>query len=325
MYHQARYFILRRFVEIIPLILGVIIINFSLIHIAPGDPAMVLAGEFQAGPEVLEQLRQEFGLDRPLYEQFIVYLRKVFTGDFGYSHRYRAPVLSLIMSRLPNTLLLIAVSFVLSFLMGVVLAAFASKKPNSILDNSISSLSMIGYCLPTFWTGMMLLTIFSLRLEWFPSGGMQSLKTQFTGIYSILDQVRHLFLPTVTFSAFFLAVSYRLTRAKMIEILREDFITTARSKGLTENEVLFRHALRNSLVPVIAVMGLNLGVMIGGSVTIETVFSWPGIGRLMYDSILSRDYPLLLGIFIVVSIGVILANLVADIITVILDPRIEYR
>jgi len=325
MHKQTGYFIFRRFVEIIPLILGVIVINFSLIHLAPGDPAMVLAGEFQAGPEVLQQLREEFGLDKPLYEQFIVYLRKVFTGDLGYSYRYRAPVLRLIMSRLPNTLMLIAVSFVLSFLMGVALAAFASKKPNSLLDNSISSFSMIGYCLPMFWTGMMLLTIFSLRLEWFPSGGMQSLKTEFSGIYSMLDLVRHLFLPTVTFSAFFLAVSYRLTRAKMIEILREDFITTARSKGLTENEVLFRHALKNSLVPVIAVMGLNLGVMVGGSVTIETVFSWPGIGRLMYDSILSRDYPMLLGIFIIVSIGVILANLVADIITVILDPRIEYR
>jgi peptide/nickel transport system permease protein len=229
------------------------------------------------------------------------------------------------MSRLPNTLVLIAVSFALSFVLGVLLAAFASKKVNSIMDNSISALSMIGYCLPTFWTGMMLLTAFSLYLGWFPSGGMHSLKANFTGIYSVLDQLRHLFLPTVTFSAFFLAVSFRLTRAKMIEMLREDFITTARSKGLTENEVLFRHALRNSLVPVIAVMGLNLGVMVGGSVTIETVFSWPGIGRLMYDSILSRDYPMLLGIFIIVSVGVILANLVADIITVILDPRIEYR
>jgi peptide/nickel transport system permease protein len=319
-----RHFLLKRCLELIPLILGVIVINFSLIHLAPGDPAMVLAGEFQAGPEVLQELRVEFGLDKPLYEQFLVYLRKVCTGDLGYSYRYRSAVLSLILSRLPNTLLLLAVSFVLSFVVGIAFAAFAAHKPNSLLDTFLSALSMIGYCLPTFWTGMMLLTLFSLRLEWFPSGGMYSLKADFSGMLGLLDLARHLFLPAVTYSAFFLAISYRLTRAKMIEMLMEDFITTARSKGLSEGEVLFRHALKNSLVPVIAVMGLNLGVMVGGSVTIETVFSWPGLGRLMYDSILSRDYPLLLGIFIIFSVGVILANLIADIWTAVLDPRIKY-
>lgn len=325
MIRQTHYYVARRIIQVIPLVLGVIVINFTLIHLAPGDPAAVLAGEFEAGPEVLEQLREEFGLDRPIYEQFAVYLGKVMTGDLGYSYRYRDRVLKLIMSRLPNTVLLLSVSFVLSMSIGIVLAAFAARKPNSILDNTISSLSMMGYCLPMFWSGMMLILVFSLLLQWFPTGGMYSLRLQYSGLGSFFDLVRHLFLPTVTYTAFFLAVSFRLTRSKMIETLREDFITTARSKGLTENEVLFRHALRNSLVPVVAVMGLNLGIMIGGSVTIETVFSWPGIGRLMYDSILSRDYPLLMGIFIVVSIGVILANLIADIVTVLLDPRIRYQ
>jgi len=325
MQNQVPYYILRRIIQIIPLIVGVIVINFTLIHLAPGDPAMVLAGEFEAGPEVLEQLRKEFGLDRPLYEQFVVYVGKVVIGDLGYSYRYRDRVLTLIMSRLPNTLLLLSVSFILSFSIGIILATFSSKKPNSVLDNTISSVSMIGYCLPMFWSGMMLILIFSLTLQWFPTGGMYSLKAEYSGLGAAVDLIRHLFLPAITYTAFFLAVSFRLTRSKMIETLREDFITTARSKGLTENEVLFRHALKVSVVPVIAVMGLNLGMMIGGSVTIETVFSWPGIGRLMYDSILSRDYPLLMGIFIMVSIGVILANLIADIVTVILDPRIRYQ
>jgi peptide/nickel transport system permease protein len=172
---------------------------------------------------------------------------------------------------------------------------------------------------------MMLILLFSATLQWLPTGGMYSLKADHSGMGLVLDVAQHLILPAATYTAYFLAISYRLTRAKVIETLREDFIKTARAKGLSETEVLFRHALRNSLVPVVAVMGLNFGVMVGGSVTVETVFSWPGIGRLMYDSILSRDYPLLLGIFVIVSIGIILANLIADLLTAVIDPRIVYE
>ncbi len=189
---------------------------------------------------------------------------------------------------------------------------------------TVSGVGTIGYCLPMFWSGMMLILLFSSMLQWLPTGGMYSLKADHTGFGAVLDVGRHLLLPAVTYAAYFAAISFQLTRSKVIDTLREDFIKTAHAKGLSENEVLFGHALRNSLVPVVAVMGLNFGVMIGGSVTVETVFSWPGVGRLMYDSILSRDYPLLLGIFVIVSIGVIIANLIADLITAAIDPRIVY-
>lgn len=321
---KAVYYVLRRILESVPLVFGVIVINFTLIHLAPGDPAVVLAGEY-ADSTVVQQLRVEFGLDKPIYAQFGIYVGRVFTGDLGYSYRYRAPVIDMIMSRLPNTLLLLSVAFVLSLALGIVLAVFSARRPNSLLDDSVSSLTMIGYCLPMFWSGMMLILVFSALLQWFPTGGMYSLKADYAGFRSTMDVARHLVLPAVTYTAYFTAIAFRLTRTKMIETLREDFITTARAKGLTEREVLYRHALRNSLVPVVAVMGLNLGIMIGGSVTIETVFSWPGIGRLMYDSILSRDYPLLLGIFVIVSIGVIIANLLSDLLTALIDPRIVYE
>lgn len=316
-------YIVRRLFQAIPLILGVVAINFTLIHLAPGDPATLLAGEF-ADAEQVEQLRKEFGLNDPFYKQFATYLGKVATGDLGYSYRFRAPVLDIVLDRLPNTLLLLSVSFSLSIVIAVVLAVFSARRPNSLFDNIVSSVAMVGYALPMFWLGMMLILIFSSTLGWLPTGGMYSLRGERTGLALVLDMARHLVLPASAFAAYFVAMAYRLTRAKLIETLREDYIRTAYMKGLSEREVLYRHALRNSLVPVIAVMGLDLGVMVGGAVVVETVFTWPGVGRLMYDSILARDYPLLLGIFVIVSFGVIIINLFADLVAAIVDPRIIY-
>jgi peptide/nickel transport system permease protein len=314
---------IKRIASAVPLVFGVILINFTLIQMAPGDPAALLAGEF-ASPERIEELRRDFGLDEPIHVQFVTYVSNVATGDLGYSFRYRSPVLDLILARLPNTLLLLLVSFFLSVAAGMLLAVYSARRPNSPADNALSGVAMLGYCLPIFWSGMMLILLFSSTLRWFPTGGMYSLKADPTGFGSVLDLAWHLTLPAITFSAFFVAITYRLTRAKMIETMREDYITTARMKGLKDNEILFHHALRNSMVPVVAVLGLDFGVLIGGSVTVETVFSWPGVGRLMYDSILARDYPLLLGIFIVVSIAVIIASLIADLIAAAIDPRIAY-
>ncbi|WP_173930994.1 ABC transporter permease [Chelativorans sp. Marseille-P2723] len=316
-------YVIRRLFQAIPLILGVIAINFTLIHLAPGDPATLLAGEF-ASPEAVERLREEFGLNDPFYKQFLTYLGKVATGDLGYSYRFRAPVLDIVLDRIPNTLLLLFVSFVLSMIVAVVLAVLSARRPNSLFDNVASSLAMVGYALPMFWLGMMLILVFSSQLGWLPTGGMYSLRGERTGLAMVLDMARHLVLPATAFAAYFMAMAYRLTRSKLIETLREDYIRTAHMKGLSEREVLFRHALRNSLVPVIAVMGLDLGVMVGGAVVVETVFTWPGVGRLMYDSILARDYPLLLGIFVVVSFGVIIINLLADLVAALVDPRIIY-
>lgn len=316
-------YIVRRLFQAVPLILGVVAINFTLIHMAPGDPATLLAGEF-ADAQAVERLRQEFGLDEPFYVQFGHYLVNIVTGDLGYSYRFRAPVLDLVLERLPNTLLLLFVSFSLSMIVAVLLAALSARRPNSLLDNTASSIAMVGYCLPMFWFGMMLILVFSSLLGWLPTGGMYSLRGERSGFGLILDMARHLILPATAYAAYFMAVAYRLTRGKLIETLREDYIRTAYMKGLGERDVLLRHALRNSLVPVIAVMGLDLGVMVGGAVVVETVFSWPGVGRLMYDSILARDYPLLLGIFVVISFGVIIINLLADLLAATVDPRIIY-
>lgn len=316
-------YIMRRLLQAIPMIVGIVTINFILIRMAPGDPATLLAGDF-ADLEAIARLREEFGLDEPLYVQYATYLWKVANLDLGYSYRFRAPVIDIVLGRLPNTLLLLFFSFVLSMIVGIVLAALSARRPNSLFDNSVSSIAMLGYCLPMFWLGMMLILIFSSTLNWLPTGGMYSLRSVETGWDLVLDVGRHLILPATAYAAYFLAMAYRLTRAKMIETLREDYIRTARMKGLSDRVVLFRHALRNAIVPVIAVMGLDFGVMIGGAVVVETVFSWPGVGRLMYESILSRDYPLLLGIFVVVSVGIIIVNLVADVLAAMIDPRIAY-
>lgn len=316
-------FILRRLLQAVPLVIGIVTINFILIRLAPGDPATLLAGEF-ADRATIDRLREEFGLNEPLWMQYVTYLWKVLQFDLGYSYRFRAPVIDIVLDRMPNTLLLLFVSFGLSMVVGILLAALSARRPNSAFDNTASSIAMLGYCLPMFWLGMMLILFFSVILGWLPTGGMYSLRGNATGWALVADMGRHLILPATAYAAYFMAMAYRLTRAKLIETLREDYIRTARMKGLSERQVLFRHALRNAMVPVVAVMGLDLGVMIGGAVVVETVFSWPGVGRLMYESILSRDYPLLLGIFVIVSFGVILINLMADLITALIDPRIIY-
>lgn len=316
-------YVLRRLLQAVPLILGIVVINFTLIHMAPGDPAILMAGDY-ANADQVERIRQELGLDRPIYVQFVKYLWDVATLDLGYSYRFRAPVTDIVLARLPNTLLLLFFSFGLSIIASVALAARSALRPNSMFDNAASTVAMLGYCLPAFWLGMMLILVFSSILGWLPTGGMYSVRSNTEGFARVIDIGKHLVLPAIAYAAYFLAMGYRLTRAKLIETLREDYIRTARMKGASDRRVLYHHALRNALVPVIAVLGLELGVMIGGAVVVETVFSWPGVGRLMYDSILSRDYPLLLGTFVIVSFGVIIVNLLADLVAVALDPRIAY-
>ena len=316
-------YVVRRLLQAVPLVLGIVVINFSLIQLAPGDPATLMAGEY-ADAEQVAKVRQELGLDQPIHVQFGKYLWSVATLDLGYSYRFRAPVTDIVLARLPNTLLLLFFAFGVSLVVSVTLAARAARRPNSLFDNAASTFAMLGYCLPAFWLGMMLILVFSSKLGWLPTGGMYSVRSRAEGFDRVLDVGRHLILPTIAYAAYFLAIGYRLTRAKLIETLREDYIRTARMKGASDRQVLYGHALRNALVPVIAVLGLELGVMIGGAVVVETVFSWPGVGRLMYESILARDYPLLLGIFVIVSFGVILVNLLADLAAAALDPRIVY-
>lgn len=309
--------------QAIPMFFMVITINFIIIHAAPGDPVIALAGE-KADIEYLEMLTVRYGLDKPVHEQLLIYISIVLQGDLGFSYYYEQPVLNLILERMPATLLLMLTAMVFATLLGIGLGVIASKKPYSIKDSIISFVYLIGYSVPTFWLGIILILVFGLRLNLFPIYGMTSPRETYTGIHYVLDVAYHLVLPAFTCSMVYVALYTRLTRGCMLEVLTEDFITTARAKGLDENKVVYRHALKNALLPVITVVGMNTGFLFAGAVLTETVFAWPGLGRLLYQSLYARDYPMLMGILVVISASVIIANLITDIIYSYLDPRIRY-
>lgn len=318
-------YIAGRILQAVPLLLVVIVITFLLVHSAPGDPIDILAGNMETTPEYRAQLRAEFGLDQPLALQLVTYIGKVFTLDLGFSLRYRQDVFELIMSRLPATMLLMGTALVLSSIFGIILGAIAARRPYSLTDNAATFAALAGYSMPVFWLGQLVLLLFALQLGWFPSQGMMSLRTPSAGWGRVLDIGHHLVLPALTYSVYNLTLIFRLTRSRMQETLAEDYIITARAKGVPENSVVYRHALSNALLPVVTVIGLNFGFMLAGSVLTETVFAWPGLGRLMYEAIMARDYPILMGLFIFISFLVIVANVVTDIVYALIDPRVVYR
>lgn len=318
-------YVLRRLLQALPLIFIIIVINFVLIHSAPGDPLDVLTGNMETSEEYLEQLRTEFGLDRPLVEQLGLYLLKAVQLDLGYSLRYRQDVTGLILDRLPPTLLLMGTALVVSSLLGILLGVLASRRPYSFGDNATTFVALAGYSMPVFWLGQLLLLVFALHLAWFPVQGMYSLRAPRDGMGRLLDLLHHLALPAATYTVYHLTLIYRLTRVKMQDIMALDFITTARAKGVSEGRVAWRHALPNAMMPVVTVIGLNFGFMLAGSVLTETVFAWPGTGRLLYEAIMARDYPVLLGLFTFLSLMVILANVVTDVVYALIDPRVIYR
>lgn len=315
----------RRLAQAVPLVLVIILINFALIHAAPGDPIDFLLGSSDATEEYIAQLRAEFGLDRSWGAQLVAYLSKVARFDLGYSLRFREDVLTLILSRLPATLLLMGTALVVASLLGILLGAVAARRPYSAADNAATLVALAGYSMPVFWLGQIMLLVFSLHLALFPTQGMMSLRAPREGLGMALDIAHHLVLPVATYSVYHLALVFRLTRVKMQETLALDFITTARAKGLPEGRVVYGHALRNAMLPVVTVIGLNFGFMLAGSVLTETVFAWPGTGRLLFDAIQARDYPLLMGLFTVLSVMVILANVLTDIVYALIDPRVVYR
>ena len=316
--------IARRIMLAIPLIFVVITINFIIVHTAPGDPTYILLGE-TATKEFVDAMRAKFGLDKPLYMQYIIYLSHVIQGDLGYSLLKSESVGALIMERLPATLLLIFSAMCISVLVGVFLGVTASKKPYSLRDNLATGVALFGVSTPTFWLGQMLLIAFAIYLGLFPVSGMKTIRIELRGLENVFDIVQHLVLPAVTLAAFHLAFIARLTRASMLEVLGQDFIITARSKGLDDRAVTYRHGLRNALLPVTTYVGLSIGILFAGAILTETVFGWPGMGSLLYDSLRSRDYPVLMGVFIFVSVMVIVSNLVVDILYSFLDPRIRSR
>jgi ABC-type dipeptide/oligopeptide/nickel transport system permease component len=314
----------RRILQAIPLIFVVITINFIIIHTAPGDPTYILLGE-TATKEFVQSVRARFGLDQPLYLQYFYYVSRVVQGDLGFSLLRSQTVSSLMLERLPATLILIFTAMSISTSIGVLLGVTASRKPYSARDNVATGIALFGVSTPTFWLGQVLLIALAIYAGLFPTSGMVNLRVQLTGLDFVLDVARHLVLPAVTLAAFHLAFITRLTRASMLEVLGQDYIITARSKGLDDRAVVYGHGLRNALLPVITYVGLSIGLLFGGAILTETVFGWPGMGSLLYDSLRLRDYPVLLGIFIFISVMVVVADLIVDILYGVLDPRIRSR
>ena len=319
-------YVVRRLALAIPTILTIVVLNFALVHLAPGDAADVLAGEAgSATPEYMAQLRQTFGLDQPLHVQLAVYLERVVTLDLGYSFRHNMSVSELIVTRLGPTLLLMLTVLALSVGLGVVLGAVAARNLNRWRDNVISILAVLAYATPVFWAGLMLIVVFSVKLGWFPVSGMEEVAAFHEGWARVADIARHLVLPALTLTLFYLALYTRLMRASVLDQYSMDYVVTARAKGLTERQVARRHVLRNAMLPVLTMAGVQIGALLGGAVVVETVFAWPGLGFLAYESLFARDINLLLGIFFISGCLVVAVNLAVDLLYSLLDPRIELR
>jgi peptide/nickel transport system permease protein len=317
---------LRRLLHAVPTVLAIVVLNFLLLQLAPGDAAEVLAGEAgSATPEYMAQLRSKFGLDHAVWVQLLTYVQRVVTFDLGFSFRHGMPVSELMLARLGPTLLLMGTVLVLSIGVGILLGSLAARNLNRWQDNLISSLTVLAYATPVFWAGLMLIVVFSIKLGWFPTSGMQKVAAFYEGFDRVKDIAHHLVLPAVTLTLFYLALYTRLMRASVLEQLTMDYVVTARAKGLTERQIVRRHVLRNAMLPVVTMAGVQVGAILGGAVVVETVFAWPGLGLLAYESLFARDLNLLLGIFFVSTCLVVAVNLVVDLAYSALDPRIEVR
>lgn len=306
------------------LLFAVLILNFLLLHLAPGDIADTIAGDMGgADAEVMEEIRARFGLDQPFHHQLGLYLARLAQGDLGYSYFFQTPVTELILERLAATLLLVISSQVLAIVIGTVLGVIAARRPNGATSHAVTLLALFGYSAPVFWTGIMLIILFCSIVPIFPVGGMVDVRVEGGWLVRGLDVLHHLMLPMVTLASIFLALYSRLARAAMLDVLGSDYVRTARAKGLSEFLVIYKHALRNALGPVVTLAGLQFSQIISGAVLVETVFSWPGLGSLALQSILARDTPTILGILFFSSLVVVVANLLTDLVYSLVDPRIK--
>lgn len=316
--------VLGRLAKMAGVVIAVAIFNFFLVHAAPGDPALVIAGQSGAtDPDYMAKIRADYGLDKPIAAQLASYLGRVVTADLGFSYRQQRPVSEVIGERVGPTLLLTGTAFVISLAGGVLLGGLAGVRAGRLSDTLITILSLLVYATPVFWLGLMLVLLFAVQLGWLPPFGYQTVGATLTGWELWLDRARYLVLPAVTLGLLYLAIYARLMRASIIEVSHQDFVKTARAKGAGEGRVLWHHMLRNALLPVVTMAGMQGAALVGGSVVIETVFAWPGLGRLTYDAVLQRDYQLLLGIFLVLSIVVVVFNLLIDLLYRVVDPRIR--
>lgn len=305
------------------LLIAVLVLNFSMMHLAPGDIADTIAqASGGATTEMMDQIRADYGLDQPFIVQLASYIGKVFTFDLGYSFFYNQPVTTLIFEKLPATLLLVITAQILAMVIGVLLGVFSARNPKGPLSYVVTFVALFGYAAPVFWTGILLLIAFSLKIPIFPVAGMIDVTVEGGFFVKALDLAKHMVLPVITLMSIFLALYSRLCRASMLEVLGSDYIRTAKAKGLSEREVVLKHALKNSLSPVITLAGLQFSAVVSGAVLVETVFSWPGLGTLALQSIIARDTPTILGILFFSALVVIVGNLLTDLALRLVDPRV---
>ncbi|MGC9091402.1 MAG: ABC transporter permease [Fervidicoccaceae archaeon] len=316
-------FVLKRLIAAILVVIAVVILSFFVINLAPGNPAVMLAGE-AASPEYIQEIAKAYGLDKPLQERLVIYLEHLLVGDWGYSTYYQAPVLRAVLDRLPATLLLMFTALSIAIAAGIYLGAFTASRAFTRLDALINYLGLIFYSFPAYWLALMLVMLFSLYIPVFPTSGMMDIGVEGT-FQTILNVLWHMVLPVATLSLIFLASYLRLTRSVMIDVLSSNYIFTAVAKGLPKKRIIFKHALKNAIIPVIAMAGTQFGQVIAGAVLTETIFSWPGIGSLLIQAVTYRDYPLVIGIFIMTAIATSASNFVADILMARIDPRIKAK
>ena len=316
--------ILQRIMLGFVLVIAVIVLNFMLLHAAPGDVVDAMLAEAGGGdPELAAKLRQAYGLDQPIHIQLLKYLGRVMTGDLGQSLYYDESVAELILNALPPTLMLTLSALVLAVIIGTLFGVYAAIKPRGMFSNFVTVFSLFGYATPVFWLGMIILLVFALHIPLFPAFGIRSIPEPEGTFARILDIINHLVLPTFTLSILFLANYSRISRASMLDVLGSDYIRTARTKGMSETTVIFKHALKNASLPVVTLAGLQLAQVFSGAVLVETVFSLPGVGPLLYESIVRRDFPVILGVLFGAAVTTIVANIITDLIYRQMDPRIQ--
>ena len=320
-----RTYIIRRLILIIPTFFFISIVIFTLIHLAPGDPIYAMIGRHPGlPPEVMDQIRVDLGLDQPIPVQYIKWVSKLLRGDLGFSYVSYRPVITMISEKMVRTLELMLIAEVVSILIAVSLGVIAAVKHYSLTDAACSLGALIGYSAPNFWVALIAILVFAVWLKWLPISGTQTFKAFASPLEALLDHLKHLVLPTSILVLTWTAYLFRMVRSSMLEVLRQDYITTARAKGVKERVVIYKHALRNGLLPVVTYVGFSVGFLLSGAAVIENVFSWPGLGRFMVTIAEVRDYPTLMGLGMTIALMVLIANLCADIAYALIDPRIRY-
>ncbi|RLQ94789.1 ABC transporter permease [Falsibacillus albus] len=321
---MQKLYMLKKFIQSLFTIFVVIIFNFFLFRVMPGNPLSTIMRNPNASEQAIEKIKKLFGIDQPMYVQLYLYFKQLFHGDLGMSFMFKQPVIQVIGEKLFPTILLVGVATILAIVVGIYIGIVAASRRGQKIDVISLTLSLFTYSMPTFWLGIVLIIFLSVSLNLFPTSGMATPGKVFSSSFGhMLDVAKHLFLPALTLSLVLVGQFVLIMRNSLLDVFTEDYITTARAKGFSEKLVTRKHAVPNAMLPMVTIIAINIGFMIAGAIQIETVFSWPGLGRLMYEALNNRDYPLLQGIFLIVSICVVLANFIADIIYGFLDPRIK--